>query len=85
MVKHISFILNTTCSSSQIWNYDKCICICENSKHLKHIFDDSVVACDDIIYVINIIPTNMANTIPTNMTSIISANVPKNNEWIVIF
>ena len=77
--------MNTTCSSSQKWNYDKCIYICENSKHLKHIADDSVIVCDDIIYVMNIIPTNMRNTIPTNMTSIISTSVSKNHEWIVIF
>ena len=48
-------------------------CICENSKHLKQV-DDSVITCDEIIYVMDIISTNITNGISTNMTNTISTN-----------
>ena len=37
-------------------------CICENSKHLKSITDTSVIKCDEIISVLDIVSTKMTNT-----------------------
>ena len=51
--------------------------ICENSKFLKSIVDESVVTCNEIINATDDIPTNMTNvtnTIPTNVTSTVSIN-----------
>ena len=40
-------------------------CICKNSKYLKSIASDSVIACDEIISVMDIVSTKMTNTIAT--------------------
>ena len=73
---------STTCISNQKRNNDKCQrvckkyntcnscnrskCICENSRYLKSIVDDYVIACDEIINVINSISINLTSTVPTN-------------------
>ena len=54
--------------------------ICENSKQLKNIANDSVIAYDEIIYVMNTVPTNMTNTIPTNITNAMSTNASTNSD-----
>ena len=38
-----------TCKKDYSWNPSTCIC--ENGNCLKSIVDDSVIACDEIIYV----------------------------------
>ena len=38
-------------------------CICENSKHLKSIADSSVIACDEILSVMDIASTKKTNAI----------------------
>ena len=42
--------------------------IFENSKYLKSIADTSVIACDEIVSVMDIVSTKMTNTIATNVT-----------------
>ena len=43
-------------------------CICENSKYLKSIADTSVIACEEIISVMDIIvSTKITNTTATNL------------------
>ena len=49
-------------------------CTCENDKYLKHISDDSVIACDEIMSVTDSVSTSETNTISTNVTSIASVN-----------
>ena len=49
--------------------------ICENSKHLERIVDDSVIVYNEVMNVMDILPTNVANAIPTNMTNTMSTNV----------
>ena len=58
---------NKTCHC-ECKNYHTCVkdyscnsstCICENSKYLKSIADTSVIACDEIIFVMDIISTKM--------------------------
>ena len=34
-------------------------CICKNSKYLKGIVDDLEIACDEVIYVTDIVSTNV--------------------------
>ena len=41
------------------------MCICENSKHS----DISVIECDEIITVLDIVSTKMTNAIAPNVTS----------------
>ena len=45
-------------------------CICENSKYLKHIVDYSVIPFDEIMYVMDVVSTNITNTISTHMKNI---------------
>ena len=54
------------CKKHYSWNSSKCIC--ENSKYLKSISDTSVIACNEIISVMDITSTKMTNTIATNVT-----------------
>ena len=46
----------------------------ENSKYLKSIADTSVIKCDEVIPVMDIVPTKKTNTVATNVTSIASIN-----------
>ena len=48
-----------------------------NGKYLKSIVDDSNIMCDVIMYVMDIVPKNVANTIATNVTSAVSTNFYK--------
>ena len=54
------------------WSPSKCIC--ENSKYKKGIVDDSVIAYDEIVYVMDIVSAEMTNTIPTNVKNTMLTN-----------
>ena len=67
---------NNTCLC-ECKNYHKCkedyrwnssTCICENSKYLKGIADTSVIECDEIIPVMDIVLTKMTNTIAATVS-----------------
>ena len=63
--------------------------ICENGKYLKSIVDDSKIWCDEIIYVMDIVPTKMTNTIAVNATSTVSINCHNRNvrykiDWYIL-
>ena len=45
-----------------------CTCICEDRRYLKTIANTSVVPCDEIISVIDILSTKMINTIAVNVS-----------------
>ena len=48
------------------WNPSRFIC--ENSNYLKSIADSSVIVCDEIIDVMDIVSTKLANAIATIMS-----------------
>ena len=48
-------------------------CICENSKYLKSIVENSVI-CDEIVSVTDSVSTNVTNMISTNVMSTVSIN-----------
>ena len=50
------------------YSWNPSVCICENSKYLKSIADTSVIACDEVIFVMDIVSTKMTKTIATNVT-----------------
>ena len=54
------------------WNPSRCIC--ESSKYLKSIADISVIDCDEIIAVMDIVSTKKTNIIATNVMSYTSIN-----------
>ena len=70
---------STTFNSNQKWNNKICQCECKtyhkfkkdyswkNSKCLKRITDTSVIECDEIISVMDILSTKMTNTTAINM------------------
>ena len=90
MTKHISCdckckFINTTRNSNQKRNNETCQCECKNyncrkgdscnpSKYLKVIDDTSVIQCDEITTVMDIVLTKMTNTIAPNVTSTASIN-----------
>ena len=55
------------CKKDYSWNPSKCIC--DNRKYLKSIANTSVIECDEIITVMDIVSTKMRSTIATNVTS----------------
>ena len=54
------------CKKDFSWNPSTCIS--ENDKYLKSIPDTSVITCDEILYVMDIVSTKMTNTIATNVS-----------------
>ena len=73
---------NKTCSC-ECKSYPKCkkgytwipsTCIWANSKYLKSIVDTSVIACDEIISVMDTVSSRMTDTIATNVMSTASIN-----------
>ena len=63
------------CQKDYSWNPRKCTC--ENTKYLKTISNDSKIACDEIISVMDIVLTKMTNTIAKNVTNTSSINYSK--------
>ena len=54
-------------SAEKSWSPNTCIC--ENSKYVKIISDDSKIVCDEIISVMDIVSGKMTNSIATNVTA----------------
>ena len=52
------------CKKDYSWNHSTCVC--ENSKHLKYIVDNSKAVFDEIIYVMDIVSTNVTSTVSIN-------------------
>ena len=48
------------------------ISICENSRYLKNIFDDSVNVCNKIINVTDSVSRNGPNTVSTNVKNAVN-------------
>ena len=63
------------CQKDYSWNPSKCTC--ENTKYLKTSSNDSKIACDEIISVMDIVLTKMTNTIAKNVTNTSSINYSK--------
>ena len=67
ILKHVNVNVKIIlCEKDCSWNH--CACICENSKYLKIISDDSKIVRDEIISGMDIVSTKMTNTIATNVT-----------------
>ena len=60
------------CKKDYSWNPSSCIC--ENSKYLKNIAYASMIECDEIISVMDIVSAKMTYTIAGNVTSTGSVN-----------
>ena len=73
-----------TCKKDYSWN--PCTCICENSKYLKSITDTSVITCDEIISIMDIVTTKMTNTIATNVmnTSSVTCHCKKIRDCYIL-
>ena len=57
--------------------------VCENRKTLKSIADTSVIACEKVISVMDIVSTKRTNTIATNVS--VNCHKKKNMKLIAIF
>ena len=72
------------CEKDYSWNPSTCIW--GNSKYLKSIDDASVIMCDEITSVMDIVTTKMANIIATNVTNISSINChSKKKKEVAVF
>ena len=54
------------CKFKNSYSWNPSAFIGDNSKYLKSIVDTSVIECDEIIFVMDILSTKMTNTIATN-------------------
>ena len=68
----ITKLVNVNVNVNVSWNPSTGIC--ENSKYLRSIANTSVIQCDEIITILNIISTKKANNIVANVTSNVSVN-----------
>ena len=50
------------------YGWNPSMCICENDKYLKSIADTSVITCDEVISVIDIVSTKMAKYYSKNVS-----------------
>ena len=64
---HAKTMTKHTSCDCKCYTLSPSTCICEKSKCLKSIADTSVIACDEIIDVIDIVSTNMTHTIATSI------------------
>ena len=53
------------CTRKKNYSCNPSTCICEDDKYLKSIPDTSMITCDEIISVMDILSTKMTNTIAT--------------------
>ena len=53
------------CKRKKDYRWNPSTCICKKSKYLKIVSDTSVITCDKIISVMNVVSTKMTNTIAT--------------------
>ena len=51
-------------------------CTCDNKKYLKNIADTSVKECNEVIFLVDIVPTKMTNIIVTNVSLICDNKTP---------
>ena len=72
--------------SKKHYNWNLSTCTCENRKYLRNIADNSVIACDEIIHVMDILLTKMANTIGRSTVSINSDSkkVKYRIDWFIL-
>ena len=66
ITKHVNVNLKIIVNAKKNYNCHPSTCICENSKYLKSIADNSVIKCDEIISAMDIESIKMTNTIRTN-------------------
>ena len=67
-MKHVNVNVKVIVSAKKDYSWNSSKCICENSKNLKGISDTSIITCNEIIYVMDIVSTKMTNTIATNVS-----------------
>ena len=60
------------------WNLSTCIC--ENSKYLKSIVDDSAIVYNEIIKVADSVSINVINTVPNTNSTNVKSTVPINSD-----
>ena len=55
-------------SAKSDYSWNPSSCSCENSQYLKSIADTSVITCDGIISVMDVVSTKMTKAIATNVS-----------------
>ena len=72
--------------SKKDYNWNPSTCTCENRKYLRSIADNSVIACDEFIHVMDILLTKIANTIGRRTVSMNSdgKKVKYKIDWFIL-
>ena len=76
-MKHVNVIAKSTVSAKVIIVG----MLPHATRHLKHIANNLVIACDGTIYFMDIVLTNMANTILLTAISLLHSHFRVNVEW----
>ena len=58
-MKHVNGSVKSIVSAKRVTFAGSSTCFCENVKYLKNIVDISVIACDETIYIMDIVSTNI--------------------------
>ena len=73
-MKHVSVRVKVICKGKKDYSWNPSRCVCENSKYLKSTSDTSLIECDEIMFVMDIVSTKRTNTIATTVISTASIN-----------
>ena len=68
IIKHANVNVKIIVSAKKYYSWNPSTCICESSKYLKIISDNSKFLCEEIISVMDIVSTKMTGTIATNLS-----------------
>ena len=76
IIKHVNVNVKIIVSAKKNYSWNPSTCICEISKYLKSIADNSVTESDEIVIVMDTVSTTTTtkNTVATNVTSTASIN-----------
>ena len=65
-MKHVCVSVKIIVHKKKNYSWNPSTCISENDKYLKSITDTSVIMCDEIVSVMDVVSTKITKTISTN-------------------
>ena len=65
IIQHVNMNVKIIVSAKKIVSWNPSTCICKNDNYLESTANTSLIECDEIISVMDIVSTKMTNTIAT--------------------
>ena len=68
IIQHVNMNVKIIVSAKKIISWNPSTCICKNDNYLESTANTSLIECDEIISVVDIVSTKITNTIATNVS-----------------